>query len=144
VPTYIVSTAASRLMDLKARIAEGITTAHSQETGAQGFFAQVIFNEVPEGNHFLGGRPLSVELIFVHGFIRAGRTSLQKNRLIERIADVLVDVTARDRRHVWIYLSELAPAQMVEYGRALPEPGGEEMWLNAMPSADRDYIRGIG
>jgi phenylpyruvate tautomerase PptA (4-oxalocrotonate tautomerase family) len=65
-PTYLVSTAAARLIDeRKRRIADGITQAHSQATGAQGFFVQVIFNDIPAGNHFIGGRPLDAEQIFV-------------------------------------------------------------------------------
>jgi hypothetical protein len=47
---------------------------HNAVTGAASFFAQVIFTEVAKGNHFMGGAPLASDQIFVHGFIRAGRS----------------------------------------------------------------------
>jgi phenylpyruvate tautomerase PptA (4-oxalocrotonate tautomerase family) len=144
-PTYIVSTAAHRFNDeLKHRIADGITKAHSRATGAQGFFAQVIFNEILAGNHFIGGSPLKAEQAFVHGHIRAGRTPEQKRQLLESIVEVIISATALERRYVWAYISELPPSQMVEYGRVLPEPGAEEDWLKSMDEADRDYLLGMG
>jgi phenylpyruvate tautomerase PptA (4-oxalocrotonate tautomerase family) len=144
-PTYTVSAATERLNDdLKHRIADGITKAHSRATGAHGFFAQVIFHEIPAGNHFIGGSPLKAEQIFIHGYIRAGRTPEQKRQLLESIVEVIVDATVRERRYVWAYISELPPSQMVEYGRILPEPGAEEDWLKAMANADREYLLGIG
>jgi len=144
-PTYIVSTATGRFNDdLKHQIADGITKAHSRATGAQGFFAQVIFNEIPAGNHFIGGGLLKAEQVFVHGHIRAGRTPGQKRQLLESIVALIIDTTALERRYVWAYISELPPSQMVEYGRVLPEPGAEEDWLKSMDEADRDYLLGLG
>src|ERR1700731_4254531 len=73
-PTYIVYAASGRLSaNAKQRIAEEITRIHNETTGAQSFFAQVIFNEVPQGTQFVGGSPRRSEQIFVHGHIRAGR-----------------------------------------------------------------------
>jgi phenylpyruvate tautomerase PptA (4-oxalocrotonate tautomerase family) len=144
-PTYTVSTAAQRLSDdTRQRIAEGITGAHSRATGAQGFFAQVIFNEIPAGRHFIGGRPLKAEQFYVHGHIRAGRTAEQKRQLLDAIVDVVVDATNVERRYVWVYLSELPPSQMVEYGQVLPEPGAEHEWLDSMSEEDRAYLLGLG
>lgn len=144
-PTYTVSAAMGRFTDeLKHRIAGGITRAHSQATGAQGFFAQVIFNEIPTGNHFIGGNPLKAEQVFVNGQIRAGRTTEQKGRLLNSIVQVIADATELERRYIWAYISELPPSQMVEYGQVLPEPGEEENWLQTMSEADREYLLGMG
>jgi phenylpyruvate tautomerase PptA (4-oxalocrotonate tautomerase family) len=143
-PTYIVSAATQRFNDdLKHRIADGITKAHSRATGAQGFFAQVIFNEIPAGNHFIGGSPLKAEQVFIHGHIRAGRTSDQKRQLLESIVEVIISATALESRYVWAYISELPPSNMVEYGHILPEPGAEEEWLKSMDEADRNYLLGM-
>jgi phenylpyruvate tautomerase PptA (4-oxalocrotonate tautomerase family) len=145
VPTYVVETADNRLSaEEKHRIASGITQAHSGATGAQGFFAQVIFREIPQGNHFLGGAPRNSDQIFIHGHIRAGRTQDQKRRLLADIVQVVVSSTGTERRYVWVYVSELPPSQMVEYGRELPEPGTEAEWLDAMEESDRNYLLGIG
>lgn len=144
-PTYIVSSPANRLTkQMKQEIASRITESHSGATGAQGFFAQVIFQEIAEGEHFLGGRPLTADHIFVHGHIRAGRTLDQKRRLLDAIVNVIADAAATESRYVWVYLSELPPSQMVEYGKVLPEPGGEAAWLESLSVEDRAYLLGNG
>lgn len=144
-PTYIVSAAANRLtQQMKLRIASRITESHSDATGAQGFFAQVIFQDIAEGNHFLGGSPLKADHIFVHGYIRAGRTLNQKRRLLESIVSVIVEASATESRYVWAYISELPPSQMVEYGNVLPEPGHETEWLESLSTEDRAYLLGVG
>src|SRR5258708_6639122 len=89
-PTYLVSAAAGRLdAAAKQQIAFGITQSHTTATGAPGFFAQVIFNDVPAGNHFIGGKLLRSDQIFVHGYIRAGRTADQKQQLFNDIVRVV-------------------------------------------------------
>jgi len=51
-PTYTVMAAAGRLTDPQKReIARDITRVHSEATGAQGFFARVIFQASPAGDH---------------------------------------------------------------------------------------------
>ncbi|MGX6999409.1 tautomerase family protein [Caballeronia sp. KNU42] len=143
-PTYIVSAAVGRLSaDVKQRIAEDITRIHNQATGAQSFFAQVIFNDVPHGNHFVGGSPLRTEQIFVHGHIRAGRTAERKRELLEGMVDAISETTSVAKRYIWAYISELPPAQMIEYGHVLPEPGSEENWLSSLPAEDRDFMQSI-
>jgi phenylpyruvate tautomerase PptA (4-oxalocrotonate tautomerase family) len=144
-PTYTVAAAAGRLnAQMKLAIASGITQAHSEATGAQSFFAQILFQDIAVGNHFLAGRLLASDQIFVHGEIRAGRTSEQKQRLLERIVRIVVDTAETPSRHVWVYLSELSPSQMVEFGKVLREPGREAQWLESMSSEDRDFLNGLG
>ncbi len=144
-PTYIVSAAAGLLAaPLKHRIAREITRVHSEVTGAQGFFAQVIFQDVVPGNHFVGGQPLQADHLFVHGHIRAGRGPQLKRELLERMVAALAEATAWPRRCIWTYLAELPPGQMAEYGHILPEPGDEHAWLAGLPEADRAYLKGLG
>ncbi|CAG9221992.1 MULTISPECIES: tautomerase family protein [Paraburkholderia] len=143
-PTYVVSAATGRLTkEMKQKIAHGITRSHSNATGAQSFFAQVIFQEIQQGDHFLGGSPLKSELIFIHGHIRAGRTAAQKRQLLEDISQVVVEAADTQGRSVWVYVSDLLPSQMVEYGKVLPEPGAEAQWLESMSEEDRRYLLGI-
>ncbi|MEX3813930.1 tautomerase family protein [Paraburkholderia sp. BR13439] len=144
-PTYLVSAAANRLTaQMKQDIASRITESHSGATGAQGFFAQVIFQDISQGNHFLGGQPLNADHIFVHGHIRAGRTADQKRRLLDAIVSAIADAARTQSRYVWVYLSELPPSQMVEYGKVLPEPGREAQWLDALSTEDKAYLLGRG
>jgi phenylpyruvate tautomerase PptA (4-oxalocrotonate tautomerase family) len=140
-PTYTVFTARGRFpAEVKQRIAEEITRAHSDATGAQSFFAQVIFNEVPQGNHFVGGRLLRDEQIFVHGHIRAGRSAQRKRELLEDLVKSISVVASISPRFIWAYVAELPPAQMVEYGHVLPEPGSEASWLEELPPEDREFM----
>jgi phenylpyruvate tautomerase PptA (4-oxalocrotonate tautomerase family) len=140
-PTYTVFTASGRFpAEVKQRIAEEITRAHSDATGAQSFFAQVIFNEVPQGNHFVGGRLSRDEQIFVHGHIRAGRSAQRKRELLEDLVKSISVVASISPRFIWAYVAELPPAQMVEYGHVLPEPGSEASWLEELPPEDREFM----
>jgi phenylpyruvate tautomerase PptA (4-oxalocrotonate tautomerase family) len=143
-PTYVVSTASGRLSaEMKHQIAREITRAHNVATGAQPFFAQVIFREVPKGDHFIGGNPLRAEQIFVHGHIRAGRSAGQKRSLLQDLVTSIAKVTSVAPRFIWAYLCELPPAQMIEYGHVLPEPGSESSWLEGLPPDDREYMQSL-
>jgi len=144
-PTYVVNATQDLLTaSQKKRIAEEITRAHSAATGAQGFFAQVIFRDIPTGNHFMGGAQIETKQVHVHGHIRAGRTEAQKTGLLEDIIASLHAVTDLERRYLWAYISELAPSHMIEYGHALPKPGTEAEWLKTLPEEDRDYMLSLG
>lgn len=93
-PTYIVSAKTGLLSpEAKQEIAASITTSHNKVTGANLFFAQVIFQDIQPGNHFMGGRPLKHDQIFVHGHVRAGRTREQKADLLRRIVNGICQIT---------------------------------------------------
>jgi phenylpyruvate tautomerase PptA (4-oxalocrotonate tautomerase family) len=144
-PTYLVSATQSLLtVDQQKQVAKEITRAHSEATGAQGFFAQVIFHEIPRGAHFMGGVQIETDQVYVHGHIRAGRTEEQKKQLLDDIVESVHGITGLEKRYLWAYISELPPSNMVEYGQVLPKPGTEAEWLNALSSEDRDYMLGLG
>lgn len=144
-PTYFVSTAANRLSAAeKQNIASAITRIHNEVTNAPIFFAQVIFNEIPTGNHFMGGNLASPDDVFIHGLVRSGRSLQQKCDLLVRIVDAVGAATMIPRRCIWAYVAELPPTQMAEYGRILPEPGLENAWLASLPGEDRAHIERVG
>jgi phenylpyruvate tautomerase PptA (4-oxalocrotonate tautomerase family) len=128
----------------KVRLAEEITHAHTEITGAAGFFAQVIFDEVPEGNHFVGGAPLGLGQIFIHGQIRAGRSAVDRQKLITRLVKVASEVSGLPTNAAWVYIIELPARCMAEYGHILPEPGDEQSWAAALPAADRERMQSTG
>jgi hypothetical protein len=45
---------------------------------------------------------------------------------------------------IWVYLSNLEPTDMVEYGHVLPEPGAEQEWFNELPESLKDYLVKLG
>jgi hypothetical protein len=46
----------------------------------------------------------------------------------------LINFSGVDKEYIWIYLVDLKPEQMIEYGEILPKPGQESIWLNTLPS----------
>ncbi len=144
-PTYYCIAPAGLLDPAKkAAIAKEITRVHNEVTGAAGFFAQVIFTDVTKGNHFMGGVELKADQIFVHGFIRAGRSLPDRRKLVTGFTDVLAKISGLSKKLVWAYVVEIPPRQMVEYGHVLPEPGDEATWLASLPEEDRAYMQSLG
>ena len=144
-PTYTVSTSPGQLVDAtRPALARAITAAHTAATGAPGFFAQVRFDELEAGQHFIGGVPMDDDFVFVHGQIRSGRTPEQKRALLDALVAAVTDTIDIPRRGVWVYLVDLPPSNMVEFGQVLPEPGSEDAWLASMESLDREYVEGLG
>jgi phenylpyruvate tautomerase PptA (4-oxalocrotonate tautomerase family) len=145
-PTYTCTTLEGRLTpEQKGRIAKEITRIHSEVTGAPGFFAQIIFSEVKLEDFFMGGAALAHDHVFVYGHIRAGRAAVDKKRMIALMAAAVGEVAHVDSpRAVWVYVNELPPRQMIEFGHFLPEPGDEAAWTAALPTADREFLQSIG
>ncbi|MGN6388766.1 MAG: tautomerase family protein [Burkholderiaceae bacterium] len=144
-PTYRCTTPAGLLdAQQKAAIAREITRIHNAVTGAASFFAQVIFDEVAPGSYFVGGAPLAGEQVFVHGHIRGGRSAVDLKRLLKEMIDGVASASGLPRRAVWVYVTELPPARMAEYGYVLPEPGDEQDWLDSLPAEDRERMLRVG
>lgn len=144
-PTYHCA-APANVLDAarKAAIANAITRVHSEVTGAPGFFAEVIFRDVPAGDWFVGGEPLEGDQIFVHGNIRAGRSAEIRHELISRLAGAVATAAGVPVGAMWIYISELPSRAMMEFGHVLPEPGEETSWTAALPEEDRAHMEAIG
>ena len=148
-PTYVCTVREGQLSpDQKSRIAAEVTRIHSEVTGAPTFFVQVFFEEVKPGNHFMGGVPLVHDQlynqIFVYGRVRAGRSVQDKLKMIKLMAEAVGEAAGVRRTGVWIYIAELPPRQMIEYGYVLPDPGDEEVWTNALPKEDREFMQSVG
>ena len=143
-PTY-TCTAATGLLDAAAKraVARAVTLAHAEITGAPTHFAQVIFQDVAAGDHFVGGVPLAHDHVFVYGRIRAGRSAIDRKALIRRLARDVASAAGVDAFAVWVYLLELPAAAMVEFGQILPEAGDEAAWTDALPPEDRMRMRSI-
>ena len=144
-PTYTVSTSPGQLDDAaRPALARAITAAHTAATGVPRFFAQVRFEELEAGQHFVGGVPMTDDFVFVHGQIRSGRTPEQKRVLLDALVAAVTDSIDIPRRGVWEYLVELPPSNMVEFGQVLPERGSQDACLASMESLDREYVEGLG
>jgi phenylpyruvate tautomerase PptA (4-oxalocrotonate tautomerase family) len=144
-PTYTVTSANLALTaNQEAAIAAAITHSHHETTGAPAFFAQVIFNGIDSGRHYIGGKPYRVPHLFVHGLIRAGRSTDTKAGLIKDIAARVHGIAGIGPEDIWVYIQEIPATQMVEFGRVLPEPGAEELWRAAMTARKLQDLKATG
>ena len=81
-PTYIVKCSNFNLSQKqKNLLTKDISNTHSKFTGANTFFAQVIFQKNEKNSHFIGGKLVKTKEIFLNGQIRAGRTSKVKKKI---------------------------------------------------------------
>lgn len=143
-PSYTVTVRNGDLDDeRKAAIARAITRVHGEVTGTPFYMAQVFFNEIEPHCYYLGGERLEEKQIFVHGFTRLGRTRLTKDQLIARLASDVAAAAGSGVSAVWIYISEMSARQMVEFGRVLPEPGGEIAWNDAWSPSEKARFSSI-
>ncbi|SEM21639.1 Phenylpyruvate tautomerase PptA, 4-oxalocrotonate tautomerase family [Pseudoxanthomonas sp. GM95] len=143
-PTYFVtSTAPGFDPDTKAALAQAITRIHHEVTGAQTYFAEVIFQVVDAGSYFIGGQPVAQDNVLVYGHIRKGRSEDQLQALITGIVDQVAALAGWPASSIWVYLNELAPAHMAEFGQLLPAPGQEDAWFRGLPDHLRAYLEGL-
>ena len=141
-PTYTVKYSNFNLSQKQKNfIANDITNTHSKFTGANTFFAQVIFQKNEKNSHFMGGTLVKTKEIFLNGQIRFGRTLKVKKQLILGLRKILIKNTNLKKDYVWVYLEDLLPDQMIEYGEVLPKSGQEKKWFNSLTPNLRKRLR---
>ncbi|MBU3606687.1 MULTISPECIES: tautomerase family protein [unclassified Polynucleobacter] len=118
----------------KYTIAQAITKIHAEVTGAEAYFAQVIFKELDIHDCFIGGVLLEDAHIFVNGQIRAGRSEQIKKQLLVEIEIAIQSTTKLASNQIWAYIDELSPNQMIEYGQILPAVGHDGVWFATLPA----------
>ena len=132
-PTYTVTNSNFNLTSKQQNnLAKGITKVHNFVTGANTYFAQVIFNKTKKNNHFMGGKKVKEPSIFLLGQIRAGRPKKTKDKLISDLKDIIIKNSKLDETQVWVYIVDLPPSQMIEYGAVLPKSGKEKEWFSKL------------
>ena len=144
-PTYTVTNSNFNLTSKdQKKLAEGITNVHNVVTGANTYFAQVIFIKTKKNNHFMGGKKVSEPSLFLLGQIRAGRPKKIKDKLISDLRDIVIKNSKLDETQVWVYIIDLPPSQMIEYGEVLPESGKEKVWFSKLSKKLKKKLSKIG
>ena len=91
----------------------------------------------------MGGKIVKEPSIFLLGQIRAGRSKKTKDRLISDLKNIIVKKSKLDETQVWVYIIDLPPSQMIEYGAVLPESGKESEWFNNLSRKLKDKLSKI-
>jgi phenylpyruvate tautomerase PptA (4-oxalocrotonate tautomerase family) len=140
-PTYVCSVPEDLVDDRqKGAIAEAIARVHSEETGAPNFFCQIVIEEKKPTDRFLGPSRSSGQ-IWIRGDIRGGRTEGQRTKMMLRMMDEVSRITGVKKEEVWVYVCNLVPTDMVEYGHVLPRPGEETAWFDGLPKSLQDHMK---
>ena len=53
-------------------------------------------------------------------------------------------ITSIGQENVWVYVCNLDPTDMIEYGHVLPPPGQEKAWFESLPAFLRTYLAKLG
>ena len=144
-PTYVCSVRPGLLDDRqKSDIAKAITHNHNQATGAPAYFVQVVIDEKTTAVRYLSGEPAPDQQIWIRADIRSGRTVEQRSNLALAIMRDVSRIAGVETTSVWVYLSNLEPTDMVEYGHLLPLPGQEQAWFDGLPTHLKEYLVSLG
>ena len=144
-PTYTVTNSNFNFTSKQQKnLAEGITKVHNVVTGANTYFAQVIFNKTKKNNYFMGGKKVREPSIFLLGQIRAGRPKKIKDKLISHLRDIVIKNSKLNETQIWVYIVDLPPSQMIEYGEVLPESGKEKLWFSKLSKKLKKKLSKIG
>ena len=140
-PTYICRAPEGLLAPTsKAALADCITDIHAEVTGGRRQFTQVIFRGTHQDDCFIAGKVLEGPHCIIQGHIRAGRSAMERATIIRALLPKVSEILGVPRYAIWIYLSELPPRAMAEFGHILPEPDQDEAWLAALPEEDRKRL----
>jgi phenylpyruvate tautomerase PptA (4-oxalocrotonate tautomerase family) len=142
-PTYVCAIPPKTLNnDQKDRIAAAIGRRHSEATGAPAFFVQVVIEE-SDTRRYIGGE-LSGAHIWIRGDIRSGRPEAVRSALMLAIMKDVSAIAGIPEASIWVYLCNLEPTDMVEFGHVLPSPGSEQLWFESLPAGLQTYLSGLG
>lgn len=117
----------------KTSVAEGITDIHTRTTGAPRLYVNVLFHEIPDGDCFVAGKPAAYSYIF--GLIRHGRDLPKRQAMLGELSRTWAQATGQSEAEILVVLTEADPANAMQAGAILPEPGEEEQWLEANRAA---------
>ena len=91
----------------------------------------------------MGGKKVKEPSLFLLGQIRAGRPKETKDKLISELKDILVQNSELDETQVWVYIIDLPPSQMIEYGAVLPDSGKEKEWFSNLSQKLRKKLSAL-
>lgn len=124
--------------ELRADLAEAITTVHTSVTGAPRGFVNVVFTEYEPSAFFTAGKPNAVSVI--GGTIRSGRDREARAELLTRLSEAWTEITGQEAQSLLVGLTEVDPTSIMEAGLIMPAPGEEAAWMERHRNALGDLL----
>jgi phenylpyruvate tautomerase PptA (4-oxalocrotonate tautomerase family) len=142
-PTYTVFSKPGAFTEAQEEhIAEAITAAHAQATGAPRYYVQVILGVSNGCRRFVGGKP-SEKQLWIRGDIRAGRTDGQLADLMLELMRRVAQAAEIEEEDVWIDLNEIKPTAILKYKTVFPPAGKEDTWFGNLPEALQNKLKAL-
>ena len=120
-PKGLLSTSA------KAKLAEEMTSMYCNITGAPESWVKVLFEEIPDGECFAGGKPATQSLILALN--RHGRDLETRRAMLRQLSEMWTRITGQSEADVWISITETDHTNVMEAGSLIPAPGHEQEWF---------------
>ena len=111
----------------KAELAEEMTSMYCNITGAPESWVKVLFQEIPDGECFAGGKPATQSLILALN--RHGRDLETRRAMLRQLSEMWTRITGQPEAELWISLTETDHTNVMEAGSLIPAPGHEHDWL---------------
>jgi phenylpyruvate tautomerase PptA (4-oxalocrotonate tautomerase family) len=123
-PTWTCFTTQGQLtLEQKEEIARVCTDVYLEEFGLARYMTQVLFHEIATGDRYIAAKPARPDLIFLRCDVREGRTADQKARLLHGVQQGVAKAADVPEEAVWIYLNDLPPFNIMEWGHIMPHLG---------------------
>jgi hypothetical protein len=122
-PLYNLASRAALDEVTRERVAQAVTRAHCEVTGAPAEFVNVLF---------VHGFPLkgALEIDAIGGVRKGGnRTAEVVERLRNALREAIVQASGKAADQVAVTLIGIPSNWVMEGGRVMPDPGAEEQWL---------------
>jgi phenylpyruvate tautomerase PptA (4-oxalocrotonate tautomerase family) len=111
----------------KTKIAQEMTDMYCNATGAPASWVKVSFHELPEGDHFVGGKPATQSMIL--GTNRHGRDFETRRAMLRQLSQIWARNSGQPEADLWISVTEIDYTNVMDAGLFIPEPGHEHEWF---------------
>lgn len=119
-PLYTVTTQSGTLdTKAKAKLAEELTTFHSEYAGVAKNWVHVIFLDYAPGCGYTAGIPSAASALTL--VIRAGRSPEYKRGLLQRLWELVQAATGAPDDEIVIGIQEVPASQAMEMAQIMPD-----------------------
>ena len=132
-PVYQVVTSGIELtQEQRQTLAKRLTETHHEVTQAPEPFVRIAFQPMPLGLMFTAGE-VAPSLVLAAG-CRGGRSDATRSELMQKLYDVIHDVTGLPGDQVVVAMSDTPSSWLMEGGLVMPEPtpAAERAWMQQL------------